>query len=375
MGEIVPRKITTLLRGVTERFPNDVDVPEDRQFVGLDAYKKVIDAVGSGGVILLATPPVFRPMEFEYAVEKGTHVFMEKSFGIDPPGVRRVLRAGEAAKEKNLKIVGGLMTRHKRSVQAAIEQIHSGLIGDVMTCWAYRTAGASGTPRREPDESLVAFQIRYFNNFKWLFGSQMVDWLIHNLDVCCWAKGAYPVSAQGQCARQLRRVKDQLFDQYAVEYAFPDGTRFHDPARYMRGTWNCFQATIHGTTGCAVLGEGISQPMIYKGHNPERENVIWEYRGPRFRNEYQAEHDVLFDCIRNDKPHNETERCAHSSMVGILGRMAAESGQLITWEDAFKSDKSLAPNIDLLTLDGPSPAEPDENGDYAFPIPGQTEVV
>lgn len=373
--DVFPNKIAATLQGVTERFAADVDVPQDRQFVGFEGYKNAIDAVGTGGVILLATPPAFRPLHLEYAVEKGVHVFMEKSFAVDPPGVRRVLKAGEAAKAKNLKIVGGLMTRHKRSMQGAIEQIRNGIIGDVTTCWAYRMHGPIGFGAKRENESLLAHQIRNYSCFTWVNGSPMLDWLIHNLDVCCWAKGAYPVAAQGQGARRVRQDKDQIFDQNAVEYTFADGTRFQAQGQFIQGAWNCFQATIHGTTGCAIFGEGIEHPRIYRGHNPDSRNMIWEYTGPPFRGEYQTEHDVLFDAIRKDNSVNETERCAHTTMVGILGRMVCESGQRITWEEAFNSNKSLA-DVDALTsFDSPAPAQPDANGDYPLPIPGQVEVL
>jgi len=373
--DVFPNKIASTLRSAVERFPDNIDVPQERQFSGFDGYKKAIDAVGAGGVILLASPPAFRPAQLEYAVEKGVHVFMEKSFAVDPPGVRRILKAGEAAKAKNLKIVGGLMTRHKRSMQGAIEQIRAGIIGDVTTCWAYRMHGPIGfSPRRE-NESILANQIRNYSCFTWLNGSPLLDWLIHNIDVCCWAKDAYPVSAQGQAARRVRKDQDQIFDQYIVEYAFPDGTRFQAQGQFVQGAWNCFQSTIHGTTGCAIFGEGIRDPKLYRGYNPTANNMIWEYTGPEVRGEYQAEQDILFDAIRNDKPHNEAERCALSTMVGVLGRLVCDSGQRITWDEAFNSNKSLA-NLDTLTsLDSPAPVQPDENGDYPFPIPGQTEVL
>ena len=221
---------------------------------------------------------------------------------------------------------------------------------------------------------MLSHQIRNYSNFTWINGSPLLDWLIHNIDVCCWAKGAYPVVAQGQAARRTRQDKDQIFDQYAVEYAFADGTRFQAQGRFVQEAWSCFQATIHGTTGCAIFGEGIVQPRIYRGHNPDSRNMIWEYTGPEFRGEYQTEHDVLFDAIRNDKPHNETERCALSTMVGVLGRLACDSGQQITWEDAFNSNKSLADVSALTSLDSPAPVVPNDNGDYPFPIPGHAEV-
>jgi predicted dehydrogenase len=207
-----------------------------------------------------------------------------------------------------------------------------------------------------------------------LNGTFILDWLIHNLDVCCWAKGAYPVSAQGQGGRQVRTLKDQLFDHHAIEYTFPDGTRLFAQGRHQNSTWGCFQSTIHGATGCAVIGEGVSNPRIYRGHNPVAANLIWEYKGGPNRNQYQVEHDVLFDAIRNDKPVNEAERCAKSAMVGILGRMVAETGKTITWEEAINSTSELAPNLDKLTMDGPAPVMPDENGDYPIAMPGVTTI-
>jgi len=299
---------------------------------------------------------------------------MEKSFGVDAPGVRKILKAGELAEQKKLKIVGGLMSRHNIPLQQAIEQLHEGSIGERTTCWAYRMHGPVGFGPRREGESIVAHQIRNYSNFTWLNGSFLLDWLIHNLDVCCWAKGTYPVSAQGMGGRQTRTEKDQLFDHYTVEYTFGDGTRLFAQGRHQQGTWECFQSTIHGTTGCAVIGEGVPNPRIYRGHNPVGANMIWQYRDGPVRNQYQLEQDVLFDSIRNDKPVNEAERCCMATMVGVLGRMAAESGLTITWDEAMNSTTELAPNLDALTMDGPAPVMPDENGDYPIAMPGVTKV-
>ena len=372
-ADVVPQKANRLLASVKERFPDDVD-PNAQQFTGLDGYKHAIDAVGPGGVILLCTAPAFRPMHVEYAISKGVNVFMEKAFAVDAPGVRRVIAAGELAKQKNLKIVGGLMSRHNIPLQQAVEQLHNGIIGERITCWAYRQHEAVGLGARQEGESIVAHQIRNYSCFTWLNGAFILDWLIHNLDVCCWAKGAYPVSAQGQGGRQVRTIKDQLFDHYAIEYTFADGTRLFAQGRHQNNTWGCFQSTIHGATGCAVIGEGIREPRIYRGHNPVASNLIWEYKDGPKRDQYQIEHDVLFDCIRNDKPVNEAERCAKSAMVGILGRMVSETGQTITWDDALNSMTELAPNLDKLTMEGPAPIMPDENGDYPIAMPGITTI-
>ena len=369
LADVFPNKVNFLANAVRERFPNDVD-SNLQMLGGLDGYKQAIDAAGPGGVVLLATAPAFRPLHVEYAVNKGVHIFMEKSFGVDAAGVRKILKAGELAQQKNLKIVGGLMSRHSIPLQQAVEQLHKGIIGDRVTCWAYRMHGPVGFGARREGESIVAHQIRNYSCFTWLNGSFLLDWLIHNLDVCCWAKGEYPVSAQGSGGRQTRTAQDQLFDHYAVEYTFKDGTRLFAQGRHQQGTWECFQSTIHGTTGCAVIGEGVPNPRIYKGHNPDAANLLWEYKDGQAKDQYQIEQDVLFDSIRNNKPINEAERCCMATMVGVLGRMAAETGRTITWDEAMNAADELAPNLDSLTMDGPAPVMPDENGNYPIAMPG-----
>ena len=375
MADVFDNRLQSSLKGLTQQKADQVDVPPDRQFVGLDGYKKAIDLLGPGDVVLLATPPTFRPIHLEYAVAKGVNVFMEKSFAVDAPGIRRVLKAGEEATRKNLKIAGGLMSRHSKPLQEAIGQIHQGAIGDVITCWAYREHTPVGFTPKPDGWSDMAHQIRNYSCFTWVNGSFILDWLIHNLDVCCWVKDAWPVSAQGQGGRQVREAQDQLFDHYAVEYSFPDGTRLFAQGRHMANTWGFFGDVIHGTTGCAQLGEGQPQPRLYQGHQRIKEKLIWEFKG-QAKNQYQVEHDLLFEAIRQDKPYNETERSAFAAMTGILGRMAAESGKEITWDEAINSNLELAPGLDQITsLDAPAPVQPDENGDYPIAKPGFTTVL
>ena len=229
--------------------------------------------------MLLATPPAFRPLHVEYAVAKGVNVFMEKAFAVDAPGVRRILQAGKEAEKKNLKIAGGLMSRHSKPLEEAVDQLHKGLIGDLITFWAYREHGIVPFSNKRPGESELAHQIRNYHCFTWLNGSFLLDWLIHNLDVCCWCKDAWPVSAQGQGGRQTRTNPDQLFDHYAVEYHFPDGTRLFAQGRHIDNCWGFFGDVIHGAKGSAVLGEGVNNPRIFKGYNQTPENVIWQYKG------------------------------------------------------------------------------------------------
>ena len=374
MADVFAHRLKGSLKSLSGKFAKQVDVAQDRQLLGLGAYKKAIDAISPGGVAILATPPGFRPIHLEYAVAKGCHVFMEKSFAVDAPGIRRVLKAGEQAKKKNLKIAGGLMSRHYEPLEEAVRQIHEGVIGKVITCWAYREHAPVGLTPKAPGMSELAHQIRNYSCFTWLNGSFILDWLIHNLDVCCWCKNAWPVSAQGQGGRQVRTQPDQLFDHYAVEYTFPDGTRLFAQGRHMDNCWPFFGNVIHGAKGSAVLGEGKPKPLIYKGHRQTKENLRWEHKG-QARNQYQVEHDLLFEAIREDKPCNETERSAYAAMVGILGRMAAESGEMVTWEQALASELELAPGLDQYTMDSDPPVTPNAQGGYPIAMPGKTKVL
>jgi myo-inositol 2-dehydrogenase / D-chiro-inositol 1-dehydrogenase len=321
----------------------------------------------------LTTPPAFRPIHFDYAVQKGVNVFMEKSFAVDAPGIRRVLRTGELAAQKNLKVAGGLMSRHYKPLEEAVERIHQGAIGDVITCWAYRMHGPVGFNPKSAGMNELAHQISNYSCFTWLNGSFIVDWLIHNIDVCCWIKSGWPVSVQGMGGRQVRHDADQLFDHYGAEFTFADGTRMFAQGRHIENCWPFFGDVIHGATGSALLGEGQSKPRLFKGHNQTQQNALWSYGGPEC-NHYQVEHDLLFDAIRNNKPYNETERCAKSCFAAIMGRMACESGKMVTLEEAMASNLELAPGLENYKWDSHPPV-PDAEGKYAIAMPGQTVAL
>jgi predicted dehydrogenase len=374
MADFFEQRVQGTLNNLKPKFEKQLDVPPDRQFAGLDGFKKAIDSLDKGDVVLLATPPAFRPIHLEYAVARGVHVFMEKSFAVDAPGIRRVLRAGEEAAGKNLKIAGGLMSRHYTPLEEAVERIHGGLIGEVITANAYRMHGPVGFRPRSPGMTELAHQIANYSCFTWLNGSFIVDWLIHNIDVCCWVKNAWPESVQGMGGRQVRREADQLFDHYGAEFTFPDGTKLLAQGRHITNCWDFFGDVILGAKGSAVLGEGQPRPRLFKGHKQTSENLLWSYKGPEC-DHYQREHDLLFDAIRNNKPYNETERCAKSCLTAIMGRMACESGQMITWEEALAANVELAPGLEAFTLDSNPPALPDANGNYPIAMPGSTKVV
>ena len=376
MADAFESRLSASFNNLAEKFAAQLDVTRERRFVGLEGFKKAIDTLDRGDLAILATPPAFRPIHFEQAVERGVHVFMEKSFAVDAPGVRRVLRTGELARLKNLKIAGGLMWRHDRPREEVIQRLHDGAIGDLILLRTYRMHGAVGFQPKAPGMSELAHQIANYSNFTWLNGSFFVDWLIHNIDVCCWAKNALPVSAQGMGGRQVRTEPDQMFDHYLVEYAFADGTRLLAQGRHINKCWDLFSDLANGAKGSAVIMENLStpNPRIYSSHAQNPAHEVWRYAAPP-GDPYQVEFDLLLDAIRNDRPYNESERCARACMTAILGRMAVESGQQLTWDEAFASSIELAPGLDRFTLESPPPVQPDEQGRYPLPVPGATRVV
>jgi len=374
MADVFEHRLQGSLGQLKARYAAQLDVPKERQFLGLDAFKKAIDSLDKGDVVLLATAPAFRPIHFEYAVQKGVNVFMEKSFAVDAPGIRRVMKTGELAAQKNLKVAGGLMSRHSRPLEEAIQAIHDGIIGDVVTAWAYRMHGPVGLGARG-NLSELAHQIANYSCYTWLNGSFIVDWLIHNIDVCCWLKNGWPVSVQGMGGRQVRKEADQLFDHYFAEYTFADGMRVAAQGRHMTNCYDFFGVTVHGAKGSAVLGEGQPKPRIFKSHHQTSSELIWSYKGPE-TDQYQVEHDLLFDAIRTDKKYNEAERCAKSCLAAIMGRMACESGRLITWEEAMASNLELAPGLEnIASLDAPAPVRSDASGAYPIAMPGATVAL
>ena len=379
VADFFAARTESALHNLGGQFAKQLDAPNERRFAGLDAYKKAIDSLDPGSVVLLATPPAFRPIHLEYAVSKGMHVFMEKSFAVDAPGIRRVLRVGQEATKKGLKIAGGLRCRHERAMEEAVGKIHDGAIGRVIAMYAYRVHGpVAQIGLKGPRETELGHQIANYSNFTWLNGSFLLDWLIHNIDNCCWIKQSWPVFAQGQGGRQVRRASDQLFDHYSVEYTFADGTRMMAEGRHMDDTWNFFGVVAHGSVGSAVLGEGEWQPLLYRGYQQTAANLIWKGKAPTWRghdNPYQVEHDLLFDAIRNDKPYNETDWSAKSAMAGIMGRMAAESGKGVAWDEALASNLELAPGLEHYTMDSNPPVMPDAQGRYPVAMPGTTKAL
>lgn len=370
--------LQSLQRGVSARYDRQasgglgdrVDVPKERQFVGLDAYRQ---AIGSGvDVVLLTGPPGFRPQHFEYAVSAGKHVFMEKPVATDAPGVRRVLAAAQEAKQKNLKVGVGLQRHHQESYQEALGRIHDGALGELMNLRCYWNSGPPAkSPLSRQNDTELQHQVRNWYFFTWLSGDHICEQHIHNLDVCNWITQGHPVEAQGMGGRQVRTGKQygNIFDHHAVEFTYAGGITMFSQCRQMRGCVNRVAEFAHGTRAHANLG--TTECGIYAGQRP-----LWtskKPRGERAASPYQVEHDVLFDAIRHDRPHNEAEYGAVSTMTAILGRMASYGGKLVRWDDAIASDLGLT--VEGEDWNTPAPVQPDKDGHYPVALPGVTRVL
>ena len=364
-----------------------LDVPIERQFVGFDAYKQAMDCLKPGDVAIFATPPAFRWVHFTYAIEKGLNVFMEKPLTVDGPTSKRMLALGEAATKKNLKVGVGLMSRHSRAMQELAKRVHDGEIGEIVLQRGYRMHGPIGyfeslpTPRGTKE---LMYQIQRFHSFLWASGGNYSDFYIHIIDHLCWMKNAWPVKAQALGGRHYRKSPegipyvDQNFDTYSVEYTYADGTKFFFDGRCMEGCEGLYASYLHGSKGSAIVSKAgdIGQPSsIYKTQSLKRPDLVWESKiKPEERDPYQNEWNDLIDAIRNDKPYNEVKRGVEASLVTSMGRMAAHTGQEITFNDMLNCKHEFAPGLDKLTAESPAPLKADKDGRYPVPNPGVTKT-
>ncbi len=351
--------LATLQKASGER----VDVPPENRYVGFDAYEKAIDS--GADVVILATPPGFRPQHFERAIEQGKHVFMEKPVAVDAPGVRRVLAAAAESKTRRLKVGVGLQRHHDPAYIETMQRIHDGAIGEVVALRVYWNSSGVWVRERHAGQTEMEYQMRNWYYFNWLCGDHIVEQHIHNIDVGNWVKQAYPVKAQGQGGRQVRDGKDhgEIFDHHFVEFTYADGTTMLSQCRHIEGCWESVAEHAHGTRGTADLSKARISPTT-----GER----WRYREDP-QDPYQLEHDHFFAAIRNDRPYNEAENGAMSTMTSILGRLATYSGREVTFEEALASDVDLSPS--RFAWDADPPVLPNRDGRYQIAVPGVTKVV
>jgi myo-inositol 2-dehydrogenase/D-chiro-inositol 1-dehydrogenase len=353
-----------------------INIPEDQKFIGLDAYKNAIDA---SDVCILTTPPGFRPMMFEYAIEQGKNVFMEKPVCTDAAGYRRVIAAAKKADEKGLKVVVGLQRRYADNYREAYQKVQDGVIGDVIAAQCYWNGGGVWTrPRaalaetlgREPTE--MEYQIYNWYYFPWIGGDNIAEQHVHNLDVCNWFMDeSHPAEAYGSGGRSVRHGPDSgyIFDHHNVEFKESDGRFMNSQCRHFPGSTNQVGEVIIGTNGRLEMSKGLV--FDNKGNVVDRIRADGSKGGSR--NPYEIEHAELYKAIRQDKPLNNAYYGADSSMTAVLGRMSTYSGKRLTWDEAINSQVDIFP--ETLAWDAEPRVLPGPDGNYPHAIPGTTKVV
>lgn len=368
MADIHEDRLATSLGNLTKTHGARVDVPKERQFLGFDAFKKAIELCD---VAILATPPGFRPMMFEEAVRQGKNIFMEKPVASDAAGVRKVLAAAAEAKTKGLKVGVGLQRHHQAGYIETLKRLHDGEIGDIVSMRAYWDGQRPWQKKRVDLEKQygrplteMEYQLRNWYYFTWICGDHIVEQHIHNIDVINWVKKGHPVKARAVGGREISNGPDdgEIFDHFAVQFEYEDGSISFSECRHQPGCWNSVSEHVVGTKGsCDVSGHKIL------GANP------WRYKAEGAKDPYQQEHDDLFAAIRNNQDYSEAVAGAESTMTAIFGRMAAYSGKELEWNAAIESKIELLPKE--LGFDKPTPVNPGPDGYYQRAIPGKTQVI
>jgi myo-inositol 2-dehydrogenase/D-chiro-inositol 1-dehydrogenase len=368
MADAFQDRLDNSYKVLSDKFKEKVDVPQDRRFIGFEGYKK---AIALADVVLLVTPPGFRPAHFEEAVKQGKHVFMEKPVAVDSPGIRRVLAAAELAKQKKLNVVVGLQRRYQSNYRETIKRIQDGAIGDITGGQVYWNSGGVWVRPRQAGQTEMEYQMRNWYYFNWLCGDHIVEQHVHNIDIANWVKNAYPVSIQGTGSRAWRTGKEygEIYDNHSLEMTYPDGTIIHSQCRHFEGISNRVDESFAGTKGKVYLSADNSGELTdYKG------NKIYSHDRKANPNPYQTEHDELFDAIaKREFKFWDAERVAKSTFSAILGRYATYSGETVKWDDALKAENSLFP--DKLAWDAKPKLLPNADGFYPVAVPGKTKVI
>ena len=320
-----------------EKVSSKVDVAADHRFAGFDAYEKLLSS--GVDVVLLCTPPQFRPLHLRAAVDAGKHVFAEKPVAVDAPGVHSVLDTCKLARTKNLSIVSGLCLRYDNGFREIVHRLHDGAAGEILALMANDYRSGRWAKPKQPGWTEMTYQMRNWYNFTWLSGDFNVEQHVHYLDVCAWIMNErHPVKAIGMGGRQVLTGPEygQIYDHFSVVYEYEDGARLFSNCRQQPGCKNDMSAHVLGTKGRADIAERR------KGLRIESKSGSWHYDGPENKM-YQTEHDELFASIRSGRPINNGDYMAASTLVAIMGRMAAYTGQEVTWEMALNSKEDLSP--------------------------------
>ena len=374
MADAFPDRIEKSLAGIQEHFDGvkKIKVNPKHRFSGFDAYKKAIDMAD---VVILTTPPGFRPYHFEYAIANDKHVFMEKPLATDPVGIRKVLEVAKIAKQKKLNVVVGLQRHYQKKYTDLYARIQDGQVGKIMSGQVYWNGRGVWVRERQAGQTELEYQMRNWYYFNWLCGDHILEQHIHNIDVANWFVGGYPTEAQGMGGREVRNGIDhgEIFDHHFVEFSYANGAVISSQCRHQPGCMNKVEENFQGTKGTVSTRKGIIKNLdggvSYNYNGIENPSSSMKNKGDG--NPYQVEHDKLFASIRNGEVIADAENGAKSTLTAIMGRMATYSGKVITWDQALNSDLQLMP--EMMTWGSTPPTLPDSEGRYKIPVPGKTK--
>jgi myo-inositol 2-dehydrogenase / D-chiro-inositol 1-dehydrogenase len=368
MADAFQDRLDSSYQSLSGKFAAKMDVPKERQFVGFDAYLK---AIPLADVVLLTTPPGFRPIHFEEAVKQNKQVFMEKPVAVDAPGIRKVLAAAEEAKKKKLNVVVGLQRRYQTNYRESMKRINDGAIGDIMSGQVYWNSGGVWVRPRKANQTEMEYQMRNWYYFNWLCGDHIVEQHVHNIDIANWMKNGHPVSVQGTGSRAWRTGKDygEIYDNHSIELTYADGAVIHSQCRHFEGISNRVDESFQGTKGKIYLSG--SNQAIMKDYSGKE---LYNHNTKGNANPYQTEHDELFDAVsKGEYKFCNVDYAATSTFSAIIGRYATYSGQTIKWDEALASNISLMP--ERFAWDANPRLMPDEKGLYPIAMPGQAKVI
>lgn len=355
MGDVFDDRLQRSLESIRSQKPDRVLVPKERQFLGLDAYEKVLNS--GVDMVILTTPPGFRPQHLEAAIEMGKHVFCEKPMATDAPGLRRVIAAAKRAKEKGVSLMSGFCWRYHFPKRETFSRVLDGSIGNVMSIYNTYNTGPLWSHSRQEGWTDLEYQLRNWYYFTWLSGDHIAEQAVHSLDMMSWAMGdVTPVKAVASGGRQVRTGEEfgHIYDHFSVVYEYENGSKGFHFSRQQGGCANSYAVEMFGDQGHCMVDCSRNRHEI-TSKSADR----WRYRGDA-NNMYQTEHDELFAAIRKNEPVNDGSWMANSTMLALMGRMAAYTGKEITWEMAMNSEESLVPeNLDWnMKLDTPPVAKP-----------------
>ncbi|QIL38311.1 Gfo/Idh/MocA family oxidoreductase [Pedobacter sp. HDW13] len=368
MADAFQDRLDSSYQSLSSKFGAKVEVPKERQFVGFDAYLK---AIPLADVVLLTTPPGFRPIHFEEAVKQNKQIFMEKPVAVDAPGIRKVLAAAEEAKKKKLNVVVGLQRRYQTNYRESIKRINDGAIGDIMAGQVYWNSGGVWVRPRTANQTEMEYQMRNWYYFNWLCGDHIVEQHVHNIDIANWVKNAHPISVQGTGSRAWRTGKDygEIYDNHSIELTYADGAIIHSQCRHFEGISNRVDESFQGTKGKIYLSG--SNQAIMKDYSGKE---LYNHNTKGNANPYQTEHDELFEAVsKGEYKFSNVDYAATSTFSSIIGRYATYSGQTIKWDEALASNISLMP--ERFAWDANPKLMPDEKGLYPIAMPGQAKVI